>query len=92
MCVDLLSGSTDHTRLPPGGRQPRALVSLTYDDVRRATSVDERELVEALRLAGSDLFTKMKDLCPQNAAAYDDALARLMGRLGQWRTLRCKRK
>ncbi|MFE4752901.1 hypothetical protein ACFRIB_21915 [Streptomyces mirabilis] len=55
------------------------LVSLTYDDVKRATSVDERELVEALQRSGTKFFTRMKELLPGNAQGYDDALARLMG-------------
>ncbi|MFF1280848.1 hypothetical protein ACFVY4_08745 [Streptomyces sp. NPDC058299] len=53
------------------------LVSLTYDDVKRTVSVEERELVDALRRSGTEFFTKMKELLPENALGYDDALTRL---------------
>ncbi|MFF9085980.1 hypothetical protein ACF1BE_06120 [Streptomyces sp. NPDC014991] len=55
------------------------LVSLTYDDVKRTVSVGERELVNALRWSGTEFFTRMKELLPENALGYDDALTRLTG-------------
>ncbi|GEB48683.1 hypothetical protein [Streptomyces cacaoi] len=57
------------------------LVSLTYDDVRRVASVSESEFVATLQRAGTEFFTKMKELLPESDAVYDDALARLMGRI-----------
>jgi hypothetical protein len=53
------------------------LVSLSYDDVRRAVSADEREFLAALRRCGMEFFTRMMELLPENAAVYDSALTRL---------------
>ncbi|MDF3298562.1 hypothetical protein [Streptomyces tropicalis] len=53
------------------------LVSLTYDDVKRTVPVEERELVDALQRSGTEFFTRMKELLPENALGYDDALTRL---------------
>ncbi|MFG2607635.1 hypothetical protein ACGFT2_29445 [Streptomyces sp. NPDC048514] len=53
------------------------LVSLTYDDVKRTVSIEERELVDALQRSGTEFFTRMKELLPENALGYDDALTRL---------------
>jgi hypothetical protein len=53
------------------------LVSLAYDDVKRTVSVEERELVATLQRSGTEFFTRMKELLPENALGYDDALTRL---------------
>jgi hypothetical protein len=56
----------------------RVLVSTHVDDDDvRAASVDERELLSALRESGSAFFQKMTTLLPMNAAGYDDAVRRL---------------
>lgn len=53
------------------------LVSLTNGDVRRAVSVDERAFISALQESGRSFFARLKELVPQKASGYDDALGRL---------------
>lgn len=53
------------------------LVSLAYDDVKRSVSVDEASFVVALQEGGRRFFDRLRELLPENAPGYDDALERL---------------
>lgn len=55
----------------------RVLVVLEINDKTRKASVEEGELLAALRAHGSAFFGKMTELLPENGDAYDDALDRL---------------
>ncbi len=57
----------------------RVLVSLAINRDSRAASVEEDELIEALRHHGISFFDKMKILLPDNVEGYEDALDRLCG-------------
>lgn len=56
----------------------QVLVTLELDaSDRRVASINEAELVEALRVCGSEFFRRMSELVPENRAGYEPSLARL---------------
>lgn len=52
----------------------RVLVSLRTSDTLRKASIEENELVSALRADGSAFFGKMTELLPENRDGYTKAL------------------
>lgn len=57
----------------------RVLVTLRINDTTRTASIDNAELVGALREHGSTFFLKLSQLLPGNSSGYADALQRLKG-------------
>jgi hypothetical protein len=56
----------------------RVLVTLELDaSTRRVASINESELVNALRVGGLAFFRKMSELVPENRAGYEPSVARL---------------
>jgi hypothetical protein len=55
----------------------RVLVTLEINDNIRTASIEQGELVAALRIHGSAFFHKMIELLPGNRDGYADALKRL---------------
>lgn len=56
----------------------RVLVSAELSSGSRVANAEERELVSALQVKGSEFFARMSELVPENRGGYGDALARLM--------------
>jgi hypothetical protein len=58
-------------------RGHEVLVTLTMDDERRAVSVDQDELIDALSRYGLEFFRAMLRLVPVNFPAYAESIERL---------------
>jgi hypothetical protein len=55
------------------------LVSLVADGISRSASVDESSFIAKLQEEAEQFFSHLKNLLPENADAYEDALERVSG-------------